>query len=117
MRTLSYILSLEAIALIIDDSNLSEQTLVSVLLINCVGIVVRDHIIRQFDFFRKRYILDFLVLPELPLPTPLSHNTNNKSLLYHHGLPEDAKRLLNSSDSTVVAQLVNALSKTGTDHM
>lgn len=58
-----------------------------------------------------------LVLPELPLPTPLPQTVQNKSLLYHPKLAEDAKKYLNSRDDAVIQQLTHALKQTSTEHM
>ena len=57
------------------------------------------------------------VLPELPLPTPLPHTINNKSLLYNQQIADEARRLLGSGDHKIVGQLLSALKQTSTDHM
>ncbi|KAJ8305636.1 hypothetical protein KUTeg_016181 [Tegillarca granosa] len=57
------------------------------------------------------------LLPELPLPTPLPSTVNNKSLLYHPKLAEEAKRCLRSRDVPLTQQLAKALKQTSTEHI
>jgi cohesin loading factor subunit SCC2 len=57
------------------------------------------------------------VLPELPLPTPLPSTVNNKSLLFHPRIAEEAKLLTSTRDESLVPALAKALSQTSTDHM
>ena len=70
-----------------------------------------------WNLLHKFLYFFFAVLPELPLPTPLPHTVNNKSLLYHPDIAAEAKRILGHPDDNVVRQLVQALSHTSTDHM
>jgi cohesin loading factor subunit SCC2 len=57
------------------------------------------------------------VLPELPLPSPLPHIINNKSLLFDKKIAEQAKAVLATKNEAVISQLVNALRQTNTDSM
>lgn len=57
------------------------------------------------------------LLPQLPLPTPLPHTVNNKSLLFNQKISEDAHRLLSSGDEALAQQLAHALHQTSTSHI
>ncbi|KAK7495047.1 hypothetical protein BaRGS_00013687 [Batillaria attramentaria] len=57
------------------------------------------------------------LLPQLPLPTPLPHTVNNKSLLFNQQISEDAHRLLSSTDEGLAQQLAHALHQTSTSHI
>ncbi|XP_064624377.1 nipped-B-like protein isoform X2 [Lineus longissimus] len=57
------------------------------------------------------------LLPELPLPTPLPSTVNNKSLLFHPRIAEEAKQLTASRDESLVPTLAKALSQTTTEHI
>lgn len=57
------------------------------------------------------------VLPELPLPTPLSHTVGNKSLLFSPRVADEARSIISSNNDHLVGQLVHALGQTNTDHM
>lgn len=59
----------------------------------------------------------FLVLPELPLPTPSPQTISNKSLLFHPRVAEEAQNLLGQKNEVLVPQLVASLEKTSADHM
>lgn len=59
----------------------------------------------------------FIVLPEMPLPTPSPQTLGNKSLLFHPRVAEEAQNLLNVRDKVLVPQLVSSLEKTSADHM
>lgn len=58
-----------------------------------------------------------IVLPEMPLPTPLPQTLSNKSLLFHPRVAEEALNLLGVRDETLVPQLVHSLVQTSADHM
>lgn len=58
-----------------------------------------------------------LVLPEMPLPTPLPQTLSNKSLLFHPRVAEEAQNLLGVRDENLVPQLVHSLIQTSADHM
>lgn len=62
-------------------------------------------------------IIWFLVLPEMPLPSPLPHTLSNKSLLFHPRVAEEANNLLNLRDENLVPLLANSLSQTTSEHM
>ena len=79
-----------------------------------VSFLCTEHNIRMVDFF---FLYFALVLPELPLPTPLPHTLNNKSLLFHQKVAEESRQVLATQDPALVSQLVNALKQTNTDHM
>ncbi|XP_078316661.1 nipped-B-like protein isoform X3 [Crassostrea virginica] len=55
------------------------------------------------------------LLPELPLPTPTSSTTHNKTLLHNDKLKETSKRLLASRDAGLAQQLVGVLRETSTE--
>uniref|UniRef100_T1JC53 Nipped-B protein n=1 Tax=Strigamia maritima TaxID=126957 RepID=T1JC53_STRMM len=57
------------------------------------------------------------LLPELPLPSPLPATLNNRSLLFHPRVAEEAHRLLNTRDVALATQLINALSQTTSEHI
>lgn len=57
------------------------------------------------------------LLPELPLPTPLSPPVHNKSLLFNPKIADEAQRILGSSDESLAQQLTCALKQTSTDHI
>ena len=57
------------------------------------------------------------MLSEIPLPTPLPHTVNNRSLLSSPEQIEQAESLLSSSDPELVAELLAALQQTSTDNM
>ncbi|KAF7267144.1 hypothetical protein GWI33_019635 [Rhynchophorus ferrugineus] len=57
------------------------------------------------------------VLPELPLPTPSPQTINNKSLLFHPRVAEEAQNLLGQKNDILVPQLVASLEKTSADHI
>lgn len=58
-----------------------------------------------------------LVLPEMPLPTPLPQTLSNKSLLFHPRVAEEAQNYLRTQDDMLVPQLLQSLSQTSADHM
>lgn len=58
-----------------------------------------------------------LVLPEMPLPTPLPQTMSNKSLLFHPRVAEEAQILLSVKDDNLVPQLIQSLIETSADHM
>lgn len=62
-------------------------------------------------------IICILVLPEMPLPSPLPHTLSNKSLLFHPRVAEEANNLLNLRDENLVPLLANSLSQTTSEHM
>lgn len=62
-------------------------------------------------------VILFTVLTELPLPTPLPHTMNNKSLLYHPKVADDARQLLGCHDDVLVSQLAKALKHSSSEHM
>ncbi|XP_056020035.1 nipped-B-like protein isoform X3 [Ostrea edulis] len=57
------------------------------------------------------------LLPELPLPTPTSSTSHNKTLLHNAKLKETSKRLLASRDTGLTQQLVGVLHKTSTEYL
>ncbi|KAJ8678892.1 hypothetical protein QAD02_014679 [Eretmocerus hayati] len=57
------------------------------------------------------------LLPEMPLPTPLPQTMNNKSLLFHPRVADEAKILLSMRDESLVPQLIMSLSQTSSDHI
>ncbi|GBO38522.1 Nipped-B-like protein, partial [Araneus ventricosus] len=57
------------------------------------------------------------LLLELPLPTPRPGVTGQQSLLSHLSEPEDARRLLNTQESSLTPSLTNALAHTSTGHI
>ncbi|XP_030756621.1 nipped-B protein [Sitophilus oryzae] len=57
------------------------------------------------------------VLPELPLPTPSPQTINNKSLLFHPRVAEEAQNLLGQKNDVLVPLLVASLEKTSADHI
>ncbi|KAJ8930877.1 hypothetical protein NQ314_016297 [Rhamnusium bicolor] len=59
----------------------------------------------------------FLVLPEMPLPTPSPQTLSNKSLLFHPRVAEEAQNLLGVRDEVLVPQLVSSLEKTSAEHI
>lgn len=58
----------------------------------------------------------FLVLNQLPLPSPLPATTA-KSLLYNGRISEEVGTLLVSRDETLVTQLAQSLNQVSTEHM
>lgn len=66
------------------------------------------------------YVFAFfvLVLPEMPLPSPLPQTLGNKSLLFHPRVSEEAQRLLNvTEDHNLIQQLIQSLSLTSSRQM
>lgn len=59
----------------------------------------------------------FLVLPEMPLPTPSPQTLSNKSLLFHPRVAEEAQNLLGVRDDILIPQLIQSLVQTSADHM
>ncbi|XP_037089457.1 nipped-B-like protein [Pollicipes pollicipes] len=57
------------------------------------------------------------LLPELPLPTPMEQTLNNRSLLFHPRVAEEARRLLTVRDNSLVPQLAEALANTSAEHI
>ncbi|XP_055932716.1 nipped-B-like protein A, partial [Argiope bruennichi] len=57
------------------------------------------------------------LLLELPLPTPRPGVTGQQSLLSHLSDPEEARRLLNTQESSLTPSLTNALAHTSTGHI
>ncbi|GAB1597401.1 nipped-B-like protein A [Argonauta hians] len=57
------------------------------------------------------------LLPELPLPTPLSPGMHNKSLLFNPKIADDARKILETHDETLAQQLAHSLKQTSTDHI
>ncbi|XP_012262390.2 nipped-B-like protein [Athalia rosae] len=57
------------------------------------------------------------LLPEMPLPTPLPQTLNNKSLLFHPRVAQEAQILLSARDENLVPQLILSLSQTSSDHI
>lgn len=58
----------------------------------------------------------FLVLNQLPLPSPLPATTT-KSLLYNGRIAEEVSCLLSRRDDTLVSQLAHSLNQVSTEHM
>nr|CAD7197517.1 unnamed protein product [Timema douglasi] len=58
-----------------------------------------------------------MVLPEMPLPSPLPQTLSNKSLLFHPRVAEEAQILLSVRDDALVPQLVQSLVQTTSDHI
>lgn len=65
----------------------------------------------------NNWIVVCLVLPEMPLPTPLPQTMSNKSLLFHPRVAEEAQILLSLKDDNLVPQLIQSLIETSADHM
>lgn len=61
------------------------------------------------------YLL-FLVLNQLPLPSPLPATTT-KSLLFNGRIAEDVNRLLDCRDENLASQLAHGLNQVSTEHM
>ncbi|XP_061192495.1 nipped-B-like protein isoform X1 [Saccostrea echinata] len=57
------------------------------------------------------------LLPELPLPTPTTSTSHNKTLLHNAKLKETSKRLLASQDAGLTQQLTTVLRKTSTENL
>lgn len=53
-----------------------------------------------------------LVLPEMPLPSPLPSTQSSRSLLFHPRVAEEAHRLLSTRDDALASQLQHALATT-----
>lgn len=51
------------------------------------------------------------LLPEMPLPTPMPQTLNNRSLLFHPRVAEEANILLSLLDNNLIPQLVNSLNQ------
>lgn len=58
-----------------------------------------------------------LVLPEMPLPTPLAQTLSTKSLLFHPRVAEEALNLLEVRGESLVPGLVQSLGQTSANHM
>lgn len=58
-----------------------------------------------------------LVLPEMPLPSPLPQTLSNKSLLFHPRVAEEAQILLSHPNELLIPQLVYSLAQTTSEHM
>lgn len=62
-------------------------------------------------------LIKILVLPEMPLPSPLPQTLSNKSLLFHPRVAEEAQILLSHPNELLIPQLIHSLSQTTSEHM
>ena len=59
----------------------------------------------------------YLVLTELPIPTPIEPTGKKKSLLFNPRVADEARRVLATADPNIVSQMAHVLQQTNVDHM